>query len=318
MADVGAFFQDIFNGTEPSHPFLLACEDAKTPFSLMYIGSFTSCFITSLVVHLAGCGHTGKMIFWIFMFMLFMMQLYGDALDLFEALDTFSHWGDVFNCYARIVVNSANFKWSVCSTLCSLSNEAFQKPETASKIRFSDAFNKKKLWKRFKNDPVTEIFLICPFIITSLMTIPILLTHVIYGQIEYCWCTIILWMVSDLCITCGRCCCRPKAQLDPDGEPIKKTPIQVLVTVVFLLWQLGCYSLVYYIGTVVPVNFVSLDGLIPLSSEYQPDWDNGSYAYLEVVVETFNSRNLARYNDDMFFGENATMDLQIEYFWVIV
>jgi len=318
MADVGAFILDIFNGTEPSHPFLLACEDAKTPFGLMYLGSFISCFVTILFVHADSCGHTGKMLFWIFMFMLFVMQLYADALDFFEAIETFSQFSDVFNCYARIVVNSANFKWSVCSTLCSLSSEAFQKPETASKIKFSDAFNKKKLWKRFKLDPVTEIFLICPFIITSLMSIPILITHLIWGQVEYCWFTILLWMISDLCITCGRCCCRPKTKLDPDGEPIKKNRLQFFLTIVFLLWQLGCYSLVYYIGIVVPVNFVSLDGLIPLSSEYQPDWDNGTYAYLEVVVETVNSRNLAKYNDDMFFGLNASMEERIEYFWVII
>jgi len=318
MADVGAFFRDLVTGNNATHPFLVACEDAKTPFSLMWLGSFISCFITVLCVHAAGCGHTGKMLFWIFMFMLFVTQLYADALDFFEAIDTFSQAGDIFNCYARIVVNSANFKWSVTSTLCSLSNEAFQKPETASKIRFSDAFNKKKLWKRFTQDPVTEIFLIIPFFITSLMTFPILFTHVIYGQVEYCWFTILLWMISDLCITCGRCCCRPKAQLDPDGEPIKKTKLQLILTIVFLLWQLGSYSLVYYIGAVIPVNFVSLDGLIPLSSEYTPDYDNGSYPYLEVIAETVNSRNLAEYNEDMLFGINTTMEQRIEYFWVIV
>lgn len=251
------------------------------------------------------------------MFLLFIMQLYADALDFFDAVDTFTELGDIFNCYARIVVNSANFKWSVTSTLCSLSSEAFQKPETASKIKFSDAFNKKKLWKRFRNDPVTEIFLIIPFIITSLMTLPILFTHVVVGQVEYCWFTILLWMISDLCITCGRCCCRPKAELDPDGVPIKKNRLQFVLTIVFLLWQLGCYSLVYYIGTVIPVNFVTLNGIVPLSSEYRPDY-NGTYAYLEVVVETVNSRNLEQYNDDMFFGPNATMEQRIEYFWVIV
>jgi hypothetical protein len=304
------------NNTEETNPFLEDCSDAKTPFSLMYIGSFVSCFITIMFVHANTFGKTGKLIFWIFMFMLFMMQLYGDALDLSDAIATFSEGTDVFNCYARIVVNSANFKWSVCSTLCSLSSEAFQNPEKSSKIKFSDAFNRKKLIKRLYKDPVSEIFLICPFLITSLMTFPIFFSHVVWGQIEYCWFTMLIWMCSDLCISCGRCCCRPKSKLDPDGNPVKKTKFQFVLTVVFLLWQLGCYSMVYYIGTVIPVNFVSLHGF-PMSANYTMSYENAT-AYLEAVIQTWESRSLADYNDEMIFGENVTMATRAEYFWVIV
>jgi len=316
MSFAGEVVGQFLNNTEEEHPFLEACTDAKTPFSLMYIGSFISCFVTILFVHADTFGYVGRLMFWIFMFMLFMMQLYGDMLDLSEAMTTFTEGTDIFNCYARIVVNSANFKWSVCSTLCSLSSEAFQNPDKSSKIKFSDAFNRKKLKKRFYADPVSEIFLIGPFIITSLMTFPIFFSHVVWGQINYCWFTMLMWMCSDMCISCGRCCCRPKSKLDPDGIPMKKTKFQLVLTVVFLLWQLGSYSMVYYIGTVIPVNFVSLHG-IPLSENYTMTYENAS-SYLEAVIQTWDSRSLEEYNEKMVFGLNATTGSRIEYFWVIV
>jgi len=297
------------------HPFLEACDDAKTPLALMYIGSLISCFITILFVQVVG--HTGRLIFWMIMFMLFVMQTYNDYVDVLSAMATFTVSTDIFNCYARIIVNSANFKWSVTSTLCSLSFDSFLRPEQASRIKFSDAFNRKKLLKRFKKDPVSEIFLIGPFLVTSLLTLPIFFTHVLWGQIEYCWFTMLMWMTSDLCITVGRCCCRPKSKLDPDGNPMKKTKIQFILTVVFLLWQLGCYSMVYYIGTVIPVNFVSLYGF-PISANYSYDYPNSTGAYLGAVLETLNSRDLATYNEDMFFGENATNLQKIEWVWIIV
>jgi len=312
-----------------THPFLEACEDAKTPFELMYVGSLISCFIMILFVHANTCGHTGKIIFWIIMFLLFMLQLYADWQDLSAAMLTFPIATDLFNCYARIVVNSPNFKWSVCSTLCSLSAAAFQKPDKAKKIKFADAFNKKKLWKRFKKDPISEVFLICPFIITSLMTLPIFLTHVLWGQIEYCWFTMIMLMTSDICISVGKCCCRIKTKYDDDGNAIKKTKVQFILTVVFLLWQLGCYSMVYYIGIVLPANFVSLHGLIPLSENYTVDFNvtgfNGSgtnisqtNAYIEAVYATLMSRNLTEYNEEMFFGNDSTIFQKIEFAWVVV
>jgi len=306
-----------FNCTGSTHPFLEDCNDAKTPFQLMYIGSLISCFITILFVHVDSFGDTGRLIFWIIMFMLFAMQVYNDWLNLSDAVETFPDPMDVFNCYARIVVNSANFKWTVCSTLCSLSNEAFKNPEEASHIKFSDAFDRKKIFHRLKTNPMNEIFLIGPFIVTSLMTIPFFLTHILWAQIEYCWFTMLMWMTSDLCITCGQCCCKPKAKLDPDGNPIKKTRLQAILTVVFLLWQLGCYSMVYYIGIVLPVNFYSLHGW-PMSANYTISYGNETSAYMEAVLETFNSRNLEEYQEEMFFGENATMQQKIEFVWVIL
>jgi len=312
-----------------THPFLEACEDAKTPFELMYVGSLISCFIMILFVHANLCGHTGKIIFWIIMFLLFMLQLYADYLDLTAAMETFSIPTDLFNCYARIVVNSANFKWSVCSTLCSLSAGAFAKPDKSKKIKFADAFNKKKLWKRFKKDPISEVFLICPFIITSLMALPIFLTHIVWGQIEYCWFTMVILMTSDICISVGKCCCRIKTKYDDDEKPIPKTKCQFILTIVFLLWQLGCYSMVYYIGTVLPANFVSLHGLIPLSENYTIDYNftgvngteyNGTTtnAYIEAVFAILMSRNLTGYNNEMFFGLNATYFQKIEFAWVVI
>jgi len=301
--------------TNSTHPFLEACEDAETPLSLMYIGSLCSCFITILFVQCIG--YTGRLIFWMLTFMLFSMQMYTDYLGVMSAIATFPISYDAYNCYARIVVNSPNFKWSVTSTLCSLSAEAFLRPEDASRISFSDAFNRKKLKKRFQKDPVSEVFLIVPFIVTSLMAFPILFTHMIFGQIEYCWFTMFAWMSSDLCISLGRCCCRPKAKLDPDGNPIKKTPFQMALTVVFLLWQLGCYSIVYYIGNVIPVNFVSLYGF-PISANYSFSYPNSTGGYLGAVLETLYANSLSDYNEDMFFGDNATMLTKIEYIWVIV
>jgi len=302
-----------------THPFLEACEDAKTPFELMYAGSLISCFITILFVHANTCGHTGKIIFWMVMFLLFMLQLYADYLDLSEAMITFTVPTDLFNCYARIVVNSANFKWSVCSTLCSLSTAVFQKPEKSKKIKFSDAFNKKKLWKRFKKDPISEVFLICPFIITSIMAFPIFLTHILWGQIEYCWFTMLMLMTSDICISAGKCICRVKTKFDEEGNPLKKTKVQIIITVIFLLWQLGCYSMVYYIGAVLPVNFVSLHGLIPLSDNYTVVYnETETNAYIEAVYATLLSRNLTEYNNEMFFGLNSTIFQKIEFAWVVI
>jgi len=305
------------NNSDTSHPFLEACHDAKTPFQLMYIGSLVSCFVTILFVHLDSLGHTGRMIFWILMFMLFAMQFYNDWLNVNDAVETFTDDLDIFNCYARIVVNSANFKWTVCSTLCSLSGEAFANPEETSRVKFSDAFDRKKLIQRLKDDPVSEIFLITPLIITSLMTLPFSITHILWAQIQYCWFTMLMWMSSDLCITCGQCCCTQKQAYDPDGNPIKRTKLQNVLTVIFLLWQLGCYSLVYYIGIVIPVNFYSLHSW-PMSANYSKSYGNDSNSYIDAVLETFNSRVLAEYNEEMFFGPNATTHQRIEYFWVIL
>jgi len=307
-----------------THPFLEACDNAQTPFELMYVGSLISCFITILFVHANCCGHTGKLIFWFIMFLLFMMQGYADWLDISSAMETFPIFTDFLNCYALIVVNSPNFKWSVCSTLCSLSTAAFQRPEKSRKIKFSDAFDIKKLRKRFKKDPISEVFLICPFIITSLMAFIIMLPHVLWGQIEYCWFTMVILMGSDICITFGKCLCRIKTKTDDDGNPLKKTKCQLILTIVFLLWQLGCYSMVYYIGAVLPVNFVALHGLLPLSENYTIEYNetttnsSGTNAYMEAVYATLLSRNLTGYNEDMFFGENATVFEKIEYAWVII
>jgi len=309
------FIEHIFNYTSSDHPFLEACQDAKTPFQLMYIGSLISCFVTILFVHLDSLGHTGRLIFWILMFMLFSMQAYNDWLNVNDAVQTFTDDLDIFNCYARIVVNSANFKWTVCSTLCSLSGEAFANPEETSRLKFTDAFDKKKILQRLKDDPVSEIFLIGPLVITSLMTIPFSLTHILWAQIEYCWFTMLMWMSSDLCISCGQCCCTQKQKYDSDGHPVKRTKLQNALTVIFLLWQLGCYSLVYYIGIVLPVNFYSLNSW-PMSEEYTMDYGN-STGYLDAVLETFYSRDLTQYNEDML-GANATTHQKIEYFWVIL
>lgn len=309
--------EQFFSNHTSEHPFLKACHDAKTPFQLMYIGSLVSCFVTILFVHLDSLGHTGRMIFWILMFLLFTMQFYNDWLGVKDAVETFTDDFDIFNCYARIVVNSANFKWTVCSTLCSLSGAAFANPEKSSRLKFSDAFDRKKLAQRLKDDPVSEIFLITPLFITSLMTLPFSLTHIFWAQIEYCWFTMLMWMSSDLCITCGQCCCTQKQKYDQDGNPVKRTKLQNFLTVIFLLWQLGCYSLVYYIGIVLPVNFYSLHGW-PMSANYSITYDNDTSPYLEAVRETFNSRNLAEYNEEMFFGANATTHQKIEYFWVIL
>jgi len=307
--------EQILNYTKSEHPFLEACHDAKTPFQLMYLGSLVSCFVTILFVHLDLLGHTGRLIFWILMFMLFSMQAYNDWLNVNDAVQTFTDDTDIFNCYARIVVNSANFKWTVCSTLCSLSGEAFANPEETSRLKFTDAFDRKKILQRLKDDPVSEIFLIGPLVITSLMTIPFSVTHILWAQIKFCWFTMVMWMSSDLCISCGQCCCTQKQKYDKDGKPLKRTKLQNALTVIFLLWQLGCYSLVYYIGIVLPVNFYSLHGW-PISDEYSVDYANSS-GYLESVVETFKSRDLAEYNEDML-GANATSHQIIEYIWVIL
>jgi len=316
--DIEDYISQFFNFSfESTHPFLDACGDSKTPFQLMYFGSLVCCFVIILFVHMDALGHTGRIIFWILMFLLFMMQFYNDWLNLNDAVETMTSPWDIFNCYARIVVNSPNFKWTVCSTLCSISGEAFASPEASSHINFSDAFNGKKLLQRLKDDPVTEIFLIAPLIITSLMTVPFSVSHIVWAQIEYCWFTMLMWMSSDLCITCGECCCKQKQKYDKDGNPIKKTRLQTVLTVIFLLWQLGCYSLVYYIGIVLPVNFYSLHGW-PMSANYTVTYDNDTSSYLEAVFETFNSRNLAEYNENMFFGANATNLQKIEYFWVIL
>jgi len=302
-----------------THPFLEACENAQTPFQLMYIGSLVSCFITILFVHAKCCGHCGKLIFWFVMFLLYMMQLYFDYQDLSSAMETFSQPGDLFNCYTLIVVNSPNFKWAVCSTLCSLSTAVFEKPDKSKKIQFSEAFNKRKLWKRFKKDPISEIFLICPFIITSLMTLPIFFTHILWGQIEYCWFTMVMLIASDICITVGKCLCRIKTKKDEDGNILKKTKCQLVLTVVFLLWQLGCYSMVYYIGAVMPANFVTLEGLVPLTDNYTMVFnETKTNTYIEAFFATVFSRNLTEYNNDMFFGENSTVFQKIEYIWVVI
>jgi len=314
-SDDFSYLCQFFNCTDIDHPFLEACEDAKTPFQLMYIGSLISCFITILFVHVDSFGHTGRVVFWMFMFLLFAMQFYNDWANLNDAVLTFTDPSDIFNCYARIVVNSPNFKWTVCSTLCSLSSEAFKDPEGSARIKFSDAFNRKKLIERFKEDKVSEIFLIIPLIVTSLMTIPFFFTHILWAQIEYCWFTMLMWMCSDFCITCGQCCCKPKA--DADGNPPKTSKLRKILTVIFLLWQLGCYSMVYYIGTVLPVNFYSLASW-PMSANYTVEYSNETSAYIEAVIETFDSRNLAEYNEEMFFGENATMTEKFEFIWVII
>jgi hypothetical protein len=298
-----------------THPFIETCEDAATPLTLMYAGSLISCLITILFVHASCCGHTGKIVFWMVMFILFMIQLYADWLDLNAAVETFKIPGDLFNCYARIVVNSPNFKWSVCSTLCSLSTAVFQKPEKSKKIKFSDAFNKKKLWKRFKNDPISEVFLICPFIITSIMTIPIFFTHVLWGQIEYCWFTMLILMTSDICITFGKCVCPVRTKYDDEGVPLKKTKLQIIITSVFLLWQLGCYSMVYYVGTVLPVNFVSLYGSVPLSDNYTLVYDDtpvaAFYTTADMLVCETNETETYNITVNMLDGTNETYDYTI-------
>merc|ERR1719285_883497 len=167
--------------------------------------------------------------FWMVMFLLFTMQFYNDFSSLGEALKTFTDPADIFNCYARIVVNSPNFKWTVCSTLCSLSSEAFQNPEASDHIKFSDAFDRKKLKARIQEDMVSEIFLIIPLVITSLMTFPFFFSHILWAQIEYCWFTMLMWMSSDFCISCGQCCCKKKP--DPKAGPVTQSKFRRILTV---------------------------------------------------------------------------------------